>query len=302
LRKAGIGSAMVRMIDAHEAGRSLRGVRELETQEIASIADALKEGSAGQMATTVWVKDVPIQEILENGSVLDVRRYIISGGPPASLGKAVKELNTVVGFMSKAFGSIGDSLAQLKPTDALDLDSIPSTGLKRIRLAGESTPSDIVQSFFKTRRQGEEWTTDDVHVDDVVVCLMGIHVGVAVSGKEFVSTRIAWPKIWILRSKGREVAPAYLLAWARYGGLEQQANRLITGSTVPTITNRDVGQITLPIVDMETQQLVARWGQQLDELSVSLSAVEDIEADFMIAAKGVTAAYFVELDKRERTQ
>jgi type I restriction-modification system DNA methylase subunit len=108
LRKAGIGSAKVRMIDATEAGRVRRGVRELELEEIKAIAAAMNGRETGQTISTVKVLDVPIQEVLQNGSVLDVRRYLPNDRSAASLGMAVKELNKVVDLLSKAFRAIGD--------------------------------------------------------------------------------------------------------------------------------------------------------------------------------------------------
>lgn len=300
LRKAGIGAAMVRMIDAQEAGHVHRGVRDLKSEEIDAIAAALKGESTDKSSSTVKVLDVPIQEILQNGSVLDVRRYIDSSSPPVSLKAALSELNKAVDLLSKMFSLVGSLLSDLKPTEILDLESISSTELKMVRLSGSNSQMDLVQSFFKTRRQGEEWTSDDVLADDVVVCLMGTSVGHALSGKDFLAKQSNWSKILIIRiTNSRKVIPEYILAWARYGGLEPQTKRLVTGSTVPTIATRDVKQIVLPIVDLDTQMRIVHWGRRLDEFSSKSATLADFEVEFINAAKLMTAAFFGELDRRE---
>jgi hypothetical protein len=299
LRKAGIGSAKVRMIDATEAGRVRRGVRELELEEIKAIAAAMNGRETGQTISTVKVLDVPIQEVLQNGSVLDVRRYLPNDRSAASLGMAVKELNKVVDLLSKAFRAIGDSLSELNPTGILDVDSMSSSGLQLVKLASDEMQSNLVQSYFKSRRPGEEWSTDDVRPSDVVVSMMGVGAGSAISGRELIAKQPAWTKVWILRTVRERIDPEYLLAWARYGGLETQTRRLISRSTVPTLAMRDIKQISLPVVDFETQKRIAIWGKRLDELSERLLVLGDVQAEFIGAAKGVTSAFFVELDRRE---
>jgi hypothetical protein len=299
LRKFARVNTRVKMIDAQEAGRVIRGLRTLSEAEIKAIAAALDGHSGNQVIDTVKVLDVSVQEILQNGSVLDVRRYIVDTQAPVSINTALNDLDGAMAGLAKAMAALTRSLSELRPREILDLQTVPKTGFTSVPLAGGKHNESMVRSAFKSRRQGEEWTPDDVRPDDVVVCTMGVQAGDAVSGQELLERRLNWSKIWIIRTNDPRVRQDYLLAWARYGSLDRQVKRLITGTTVPTIAMRDIPRVTLPVPSRESQIQIAQWGHLLDTLTQETTNVSLVHADLIHAAKAVSATYFIELDHYE---
>ena len=96
LRKVGVVMNSVRMIDARDVGHLVNGRRSFTNEEIESIVAALRgiggEGTGGK----IKVLDVPLKEILENGSVLSVNRYITDALQVKSLDESIRIFENTV--------------------------------------------------------------------------------------------------------------------------------------------------------------------------------------------------------------
>lgn len=124
---------------------------------------------------------------------------------------------------------------------------------------------------------GNEWTSDDVLPYDVVISVAGSSIGNAKIGRDFLKSRENWLRIWILRVNSNSVLADYLVVWANYGGLSEQFKRFITGSTIYSISKRDLDQIKIPVPPIELQQGVAIWGQNVEEMLLALSMIAELE-------------------------
>ena len=125
------------------------------------------------------VLDVPLKEILENGSVLNVNRYITDALQVKSLDESIRIFeNTVNALKSSLYQVSGvvDSgnfraLAQVKNQYDSECKMYP---LNQI-----DNPS--IVSLFKNRSKESDWR-DVVRQDDIVVSIAGSQVGQAMMG------------------------------------------------------------------------------------------------------------------------
>jgi len=166
-----------------------------------------------------------------------------------------------------------------------------------VRLNEVAGPNSPLVVLSKNRKQGFEFTTDDIRYDDVVVSALGASVGRVLSGSEFLDSRETWSKIWILRSQSPSLFPPYLLSWARHGGLEAQLKRLVAGSTVKTIAVRDFEKVTVPLVDLHLQQSVARWGNVIDTFRTATNLWSNDQDKHLAALASLSAVVFSSLNR-----
>jgi hypothetical protein len=299
LRKTSRQAGHVRMIDAREAGKIARRTRELSAHDIRSIAAVLEgETLTSHEDSPIKVYDVPIGEVLNNDAVLDVQRYIPDPNTSITLETAIERFEKSVKEFQSSMNVLARALIDVDSSRAAELaHDLSQTPVRLIRLDEVATDNSPLIVLAKSRRQGFDWTPDDVRRDDVVVSALGSSVGRVLSGSEFLDRRETWSKIWILRVQSPSLFPPYLLAWAKHGGLEMQLKRLIAGSTVKTIASRDFEKVTVPLIDLELQRSVAIWGNVIDTFT-SAATIWSIDRDKHLAAlTSLSAVVFSSLNR-----
>lgn len=298
LRKVGTVLNSVRMIDAREAGHLVNGQRSYSNQEIDSIVAALKNYGSSSNNSTIKVLDVSLQEILENGSVLSVNRYITEAQQVKKLDESIRIFDDSIKALESVISKMGSVINQ---TDARPLALIKEKFDSEFRnhpLNQSGTDNALIDTLFKNRPQGSEWNRDLIFPDDIVVCTAGVQVGQAVTGHEFLARRIQWSKVWILRIRSYAVNPRYLETWAKYGGLEIQIRPYVSGSTVPMLAKRDLDRVEIPIPSPATQDVIALWGDMVTNMINVFTNFGDLESEFLESIKGLGASFFNDINKQ----
>lgn len=299
LRKTPRPEGHVRMIDAREAGRTVRRARELTAMDIRSIAAAL-EGEESRISdeSPIKVYDVPIGDVLVNDAVLDVQRYIPDPNAGVSLETAIERFQDSVKEFQTSMSVLAKALLEVDSARAVGLaHDLSKAPVQYIRLSDAAGPNSPLVVLSKSRKQGHEWTRDDISYADVVVSALGSSVGRVLSGSEFLDQRETWTKIWILRVQSRSLDPAYLLSWAKHGGLDAQLKRLIAGSTVKTIASRDFEKVVIPVVGLELQRSVALWGSVIDSFQAATSTWSVEQSKQLDALRSLSAIVFSSLNR-----
>lgn len=294
LRKGIVGTTTVRMIDAQKSGRSVRGVREFSRQEIDTIVGALNGNLEGDPDGMIKVLDVPIVEILENGSVLEVRRYINETAEQVTVETGLNKANLAVHEFQNRLEQLQNAIEMFKPTETITKLTQKGIVFQSVPIAGQQGNKALLSSLFKNRPSDRVWTKDDIVDSDIVVCLVGFQAGRVLLGSEFHAEDTKWSKVWILRSASSEIDQRYLATWARYGGLDLQIRSLVSGTTLPTLTKRDAERVLVPVPSMEVQEIIAQWGDLVQVLSLAMSSITESQSDLLESIHALTTAIFVE--------
>lgn len=299
LRKTGVVSTKVRMIDAREAGHLVNGQRSFTNDEINSIVAALNgEGTSGQQSV-IRVLDVPVLELLQNGSVLNVGRYITDAQQVASLDDSIRSFDEAIGSLKTSLSQLGRVLNEVTANPLAQAENRFKNELALLPMNSKDLDDYPVVSLFKNRMQGSEWTRDEILDDDVVVCTAGSQVGQALTGNEIRERNVQWSKVWILRVRSRHVDPRYLATWAKYGGLELQIRSLVSGSTIPTLTKRDLERVEVPVPSIETQMTIATWGDMVTAMAAVFKNFGNTQNEFLTSIQNLGASFFSDLQITE---
>lgn len=298
LRKGVVGTTTVRMIDAQQAGRSVRGVREYSRQEIDVIVNAINGRVTGDSGGTIKVLDVSVTKILENDSVLDVRRYLAEIEEQLTVEDGLKNTNLAVQEFKKSIEELRAVVNALQPTDLIKKFSQDSGVVRLVPVGGSQSDNAPFVSQFKHRPKDRAWTRDDIVDGDIVVCLVGSQAGEVLLGDEFRDGDIRWAKVWILRAVPRTLNPRYLATWARFGGLDLQIRPLVSGTTLPTLSKRDVDRVVVPIPTLEAQESIAQWGDLVRALTTVLGATTNSQNRLVESIHSLTGAFFKEVGRQ----
>ncbi len=290
LRKSGVVNRPVRFVDASEAGRTVRGKRTLSHVEIDTIVNAVNGDWDQDSTSKVYVKDVSVAEIIANSASLQTSRYLTTEEIQLSVEDAINAFQsaksdleeTLAAYKSAVekstqFQRYADSLSSDRPAEQVLVEAL-------------SRPNSPIDVLFKNRKAGEEWTRDDIFPDDVVINIAGIDIGKCVAGDYFLEAKLRWSRLWILRTKYRNVLPPYLNAWARYGGLQNQIRQMATGTTIPTLSKRDISQIRIPIPSLHTQEAISKWAESLQDREERFEKLTSAERVAMTSLKALFMA------------
>ena len=110
LHKVGVVLNSVRMIDARDAGHLVNGQRSFTNEEINSIVAALRGQGAQDSKSKIKVLDVSLKEILENGSVLTVNRYITDAQHVKTFDESIRIFESTVKSLKASMEKMGSSL------------------------------------------------------------------------------------------------------------------------------------------------------------------------------------------------
>ena len=292
LRKVGVVMNSVRMIDARDAGHLVNGQRSFTNEEIDSIVAALHGRSEKNSDNKIKVLDVSLGEILENGSVLNVNRYITDAQQVQSLDESVRIFENAVNSLKATLGQLGEALDRASSTRLVDIKNQYDVEFKMYPLNQTGSDNSPVISLFKNRPQGSDWTRDDVLSDDIVVSTAGSQLGQALMGSEIVERKVSWSKVWIIRIRSQAIDPRYVEAWAKYGGLELQIRPLVSGTTIPMLAKRDLDRVELPVPSKETQMVIVAWGEVVSSMANVFKNFSDVQNDFLTSIRSLGTSFF----------
>ena len=299
LRKVGVVMNSVRMIDARDVGHLVNGRRSFTNEEIDSIVAALRGKDGQGTGGKIKVLDVSLKEILENGSVLNVNRYITDA-------QQVKSLDESIRIFENAINSLKSSLNQVSGA----VDSENFRVLARIKnqydIECKMYPLDQIDnpaivSLFKNRPKGSDWR-DDILRNDIVVSIAGSQVGQAMIGSEFLEGNIRWSRVWIIRTQSDKIDPRYIAAWATFGGLELQIRPLVSGSTISTLVKRDLDRVVIPIPSRETQNSIALLGETATSLANVFKNFGDTQNEFLTSLRNLGISFFSDFNNKGDNQ
>ena len=302
LRKVGVVLNSVRMIDARDAGHLVNGQRSFTNEEINSIVAALRGQGAQDSKSKIKVLDVSLKEILENGSVLNVNRYITDAQQVKSLDESIRNFETAINSLKSALGHMGDVLDTASTGRLVDIKNQYDVEYKMHPLNQTGSDNSPVISLFKNRPQGSEWTQDDILADDIVVSTAGSQVGQALMGNEVLERNLRWSKVWIIRTQSRVIDPRYIAAWAKYGGLEIQIRPLVSGTTIPMLSKRDLDRVEIPIPSKELQTVIALWGEMVTSMASVFKNLGETQNEFLISIQNIGTSFFGDLNNKGSNQ
>ena len=159
-----------------------------------------------------------------------------------------------------------------------------------------------VISLFRNRPLNNEWTRDEIFPDDIVVSMVGSRVGEALMGSEVLERNLRWSKVWIIRTQSRVIDPRYIAAWARYGGLEIQIRPLVSGTTVPMLSKRDLDRVQLPVPPDETQKVIALWGEMVTSMANVFKNLGETQNEFLNSIQNIGTSFFADLSNKGSNQ
>jgi len=299
LRKVGVVMNSVRMIDARDVGHLVNGRRSFTNEEIDSIVAALR-GKGGQgTGGKIKVLDVSLKEILENGSVLNVNRYITDAQQVKSLDESIRifenAINSLKSSLNEVSGAVDSEnfrvLAQIKNQYVIECKMYPLNQID----------NPAIVSLFKNRPKGSDWR-DDILRNDIVVSIAGSQVGQAMIGSEFLEGNIRWSRVWIIRTQSDKIDPRYIAAWATFGGLELQIRPLVSGSTISMLVKRDLDRVVIPIPSRETQNSIALLGETATSLANVFKNFGDTKNDFLTSLRNLGISFFSDFNNKGNNQ
>ena len=299
LRKVGVVMNSVRMIDARDVGHLVNGRRSFTNEEIDSIVAALRGKDGQGTGGKIKVLDVSLKEILENGSVLNVNRYITDA-------QQVKSLDESIRIFENAINSLKSSLNQV--SGAVDsenfrvLDQIKNQYVIECKMYPlNQIDNPAIVSLFKNRPKGSDWR-DDILRNDIVVSIAGSQVGQAMIGSEFLERNIRWSRVWIIRTQSDKIDPRYIAAWATFGGLELQIRPLVSGSTISVLVKRDLDRVVIPVPSRETQNSIALLGETATSLANVFKNFGDTQNEFLTSLRNLGISFFSDFNNKGDNQ
>ena len=299
LRKVGVVMNSVRMIDARDVGHLVNGRRSFTNEEIDSIVAALRGKDGQGTGGKIKVLDVSLKEILENGSVLNVNRYITDAQQVKSLDESIRifenAINSLKSSLNQVSGAVDSEnfrvLAQIKNQYDIECKMYP---LNQI----DNPP---IVSLFKNRPKGSAWH-DDILRNDIVVSIAGSQVGQAIMGSEFLERNIRWSRVWIIRTQSDKIDPRYIAAWATFGGLELQIRPLVSGSTISVLVKRDLDRVVIPVPSRETQNSIALLGETATSLANVFKNFGDTQNEFLTSLRNLGISFFSDFNNKGDNQ
>ena len=299
LRKVGVVMNSVRMIDARDVGHLVNGRRSFTNEEIESIVAALR-GKGGQgTGGKIKVLDVPLKEILENGSVLNVNRYITDAQQVRSLDESIRIFENAINSLKSSLNQVGGAVDSENFPALAQIKNQYDTECKMYPLNQIDNPA--IVSLFKNRPKGSDWR-DDVRQDDIVVSIAGSQVGQAMMGGEFLERNIQWSRVWIIRTQSDKIDPRYIAAWATIGGLELQIRPLVSGSTISMLVKRDLDRVVIPVPSRETQKSIALLGEIVTSLANVFKNLGDTQNEFLTSLRNLGISFFSDFNNKGNNQ
>jgi hypothetical protein len=226
---------------------------------------------------------------------LSVNRYITVAQQVKSLDESIRIFENSINTLKSVLDQMGGSLKIVDTEPLVRIKNQYELEFKMYSLNQTGNNNVPIISLYKNRPQGKEWTRDDILSDDIVVCTVGSQVGQVLMGSEVLERNLQWSKVWIIRIQSREIDRRYVAAWARYGGLDLQIRPLVSGTTVPMLTKRDLDRVEIPIPSMETQEVIALWGEMVTSMANVFMNFGDAQNEFLTSIRNIGTSFFNDL-------
>lgn len=302
LRKVGVVLDSVRMIDARDAGHVIGGQRSFTDEEINSIVGALRGQGEQDSKSNIKVLDVSLKEILENGSVLTVNRYITDAQHVKTFDESIRIFESTAKSLKASMEQMGSSLKMVDSLPLANIRNQTDIEFKMYSLSHTNGNNSPIISLFRNRPLNNEWTPDDIFPDDIVVSMVGSRVGEALMGTEVLERNLRWSKVWIIRTQSRVIDPRYIAAWAKYGGLEIQIRPFVSGTTVPMLSKRDLDRIQIPVPPDEIQKVIALWGEMVSSMANVFKNLGETQNEFLNSIQNIGISFFADLSNKGSNQ
>lgn len=258
----------IRMVDARELGEIVRSgprirQRVLSEGDIAEILQAIDSPLARSVGS-VGTIDVNTQDLLTDRVDLNPVRYTSSTKPRVSPAQASEVFSRIRAELMQRLSIFQQTIESCSSSSlAAIVGKLRTSDVKVVELGGSGFDFGVKYRTMSISR-GQDWPVDEFRKDDIVVCLAGPALGAVSLGADFLSKKFPWSRVAVLRTTMPSVSQDYLMVWAVLGGLRDffESKR---ESTTPFVGRRVIDQVTIPIPDLASQELIVEWAKPLLE-------------------------------------
>jgi len=277
----------VRMIDARGIGvrQHPRLPREIPGVQIDELVDAFNAEKAEDW-DNIRVVDIPLDDLRNEQVLLVPSRYTAKPESNLKPDEALRLLDPARETMITRLRLLSGELEQFDGASLLDLlQPLRSIPPRKLNLS-DTDREKVVYWTVKTRQKGSEFSADDIHRDDVVVCLGGTALGRAERGESIVHGRISWPRGAVMRVVNRTVLdPRFLLVWASFGGLKEFLEGQKVSVTTPFLGRHVLEDVSIAIPQPDVQDKIVAWFEPLMTLKEAMPWWNYTNADLVNVVK-----------------
>lgn len=302
LRKHHLPRTKIRLIDASSLGVVKRGNRELTQSDIAAIVRNLNGSGDPEFDAidgTLFCRDVELEELLKNDSILLPRRYFKKFEVKPQSAPIAKEVELLLAKLNQ----------KLLATDSQHVKDVLTNQLTKFtQKHGTPAPSRTFGEavafgkpftvHFKTRPDDGLWG-DEIDDADVVVCLAGSQIGVSITGATFKNMNPNWLRIAILRVDESVMSSTFLHEWLLTNSFHSQVDMYAGGTFLRAITKKELSRIAVPVPSHETQDALNQLVFEIQKLEGFVSEVMDEAQNLKLRLQDLKSAIFSTLDMDE---
>ena len=310
LRPPSLDAGSVLFVDASMLGTTGRSKHAFDESDIDRLAALLRTREHGQPVDSEisWV--VEIDRVIENGAVLEPRRYrpivdvdidvlrsrveLIRSGLVTSSEKAVaavrrssdwdvREAESTISLSNRALGDVatilgGDRLSRRNDSET----GIPVFGIAEILADGTGRQKFVDPDALEKR---------DVilQAGDVVVSLAN-SVGASKLVTSHHEGAVLGRHCAVLRPSGSDPTSAWIYIWTQSTQFKEQVLRHTAGSTLPRLSYRVLQELLIPVPPLEDQLLAEALLREMDnaiarvdEMQAQLTELREIRLDLFVA-------------------
>ena len=303
------GAHSVILIDASSLGTASRSQHNLDSDDIARIAQALQALEAGKVEDEEIAQIVGITKIIEKDAVLEPKVYRpISRVEIKEVHRRSEELRATLSDTAKGTASVVEQVlipragtgdknsTSTRPVEEIaeihlgtrgaDLETADEgallIGIREVSADGADPPR-YVEGNAASRQVVE------VKENDVVVALRGS------TGRSILATKHHEGAVLdhgcaLIRPIDDKISGEWIYLWTQSKQFRDRVSRSATGVTMPTLSSRALRELTIPIPTAEqlsgAEQLLGRFDEALErvgELQSALRELRDLEVELLIA-------------------
>ena len=252
------GNNTIRMIDATKVFHKGRRVNTLTVEDVETILNAKDDYSEIS-------KNIARKTIADNDYVLNPTRYLTEIKPVkngVNFGDLIQEISRG---------------AQLRATELDKLSTTKKTDCQYLMLANikNGIISDELPYLKEIAKSDLKYCLKN---EDIVLSKIGRPFKVAMAQVEVGRKILANGNLYIIEVNRDKVNPYYVLAYLNSDDGITAMSRLITGSTIPSISVTALKTLQIPMVSLEEQNKIAKkYLAKLDELALLKLKIERTE-------------------------
>lgn len=201
--------------------------------------------------------------------------------PSRYLGREIEMVNPT------SIGDLADSIERGAGLSAKDLDAISTdedTGISYLRLS-DISDGRFVSNLPRIQTLDAKFSKQCLRTGDLIISKNGAPFKVAVAEIPEGQTILANGNLYIIRLKTELANPYYVAAFLSSEDGKEAMRRMVVGTTIPNLPQKNLRLIEIPLPPMEEQQEIANHYQaRLDEIEVLKIKLEK-------ARNGAASAY-----------